>query len=135
MKKKLFVLIGLFALLGVVSFGVAYAQAQKDKGNNKIQVAETEYDFGEIMEADGPVSHTFTVKNVGNTPLVITRVNASCGCTKPEYSSEPIAAGASSTIKVTYNPAGRPGQFVKTIAIYSNGMDGALTVRIKGVVK
>ena len=39
------------------------------------------------------------------------------------------------TIKVTYNPAGRPGQFVKTISIYSNGKDGSYILRIKGVVE
>lgn len=109
--------------------------AQEKSGGAKIEATEAEYDFGEILEADGPVSHSFVIKNVGTAPLVITRVNASCGCTKPEFSREPIAPGESTTIKITYNPAGRPGQFVKTIAIYSNGADGALAVRIRGVVK
>lgn len=111
-----------------------WANAQQDKAGAKIEVAETEYDFGEIKEADGPVSHKFVVKNSGTSPLVITRVNASCGCTKPVFSREPIAPGETSEITITYNPAGRPGQFVKTIAIYSNGAEGATTLRIRGVV-
>ncbi|KXB37568.1 hypothetical protein HMPREF1869_00264 [Bacteroidales bacterium KA00251] len=120
----------------VLSLG-AYCEgfAQEAKSGAKIETTEVEFDFGEILEADGPVSHTFVVKNTGKSPLVLTRVSASCGCTKPEFSREPIAPGASTKIKITYNPAGRPGQFVKTIAIYSNGSEGAVTVRIRGVVK
>ena len=81
------------------------------------------------------MTHTFVIKNTGDAPLVITRVVASCGCTTPQFSKEPIAPGQTSKIDVTYNPAGRPGQFVKTIAVYSNGKDGTFTLRIKGVVE
>ena len=73
--------------------------------------------------------------NTQGAPLVITRATASCGCTKPKYNTEPVAPGKSTIVEVTYNPAGRPGQFVKTIAIYSNGKEGAYIVRIKGVVE
>lgn len=128
MKKAILLLSCILLAVGIVS-------AQDDKNGAKITITETEFDFGTFKEADGAVSHTFTIKNVGTAPLVITRVNASCGCTKPEYSTEPIAPGKETTLKITYNPAGRPGQFVKTIAIYSNGMDGALTIRVKGIVE
>ena len=86
----------------------------------------TEFDFGTIKEANGKVSHTFIIRNAGDAPLVITRVATPCACTTPEYSREPIAPG---------NPAGRPGPFYKNIAIYSNGRDGAFTIRIKGTVE
>lgn len=128
----------LIAILAAVLLSVSclYAQTTQKKSNGAvITTTEQEYDFGEIKEADGPVSHTFIIKNEGKAPLVLTRVTASCGCTKPEYNPEPIAPGEKRELKITYNPAGRPGQFVKTIAIYSNGLDGAYTVRIKGVVK
>ena len=115
-------------------------QAQNKQHDNKssdaqIEAVETEFDFGTIKEVDGPVSHTFIIKNTGSSPLVLTRVVASCGCTKPEFQTAPIAPGKTSAIKVTYNPAGRPGQFVKTISIYSNGKDGSYILRIKGVVE
>lgn len=115
--------------------GLTYAQQQSKKSGAEITATETEFDFGTIKEADGPVSHTFTIKNTGNAPLVLTRVAASCGCTKPEFDTAPVAPGKTTTIKVTYNPAGRPGQFVKTISVYSNGKDGSYILRIKGVVE
>lgn len=82
---------------------------------------EKTHDFGTIKEADGPVSHTFEFTNTGNEPLVIINVNASCGCTRPEYSKEPIKPGKKGKIKVTYNPAGRPGEFSKDVKIRTNG--------------
>ena len=110
-------------------------EEQKQTKEAAISAPEEQFDFGTIKEADGPVTHAFTLKNVGNAPLVITRASASCGCTKPKFSTEPIAPGKSTKIEVTYNPAGRPGQFVKTVAVYSNGKDGAFILRIKGVVE
>lgn len=130
MKKVVFLLVTLF-----FSLGVALAQNGKKDNGAVISAEKTEFDFGTIKEVNGPVSHVFVIKNVGTAPLVITRVNAACGCTKPEFSTEPIAPGKESKIKVTYNPAGRPGQFVKTVAVYSNGKDGAFTLQVKGTVE
>ena len=48
---------------------------------------------------------------------------------------EPIAPGREGKITVSFNPAGRPGPFFKNVAVYSNGRDGAFTLRIKGTVE
>ena len=52
-----------------------------------------EFDFGKINEVDGSVTHIFDFTNKGNAPLVVNRVQASCGCTTPTWSKEPIEAG------------------------------------------
>lgn len=130
--KKLVLMFSIL-LLSVVALNAQ--EVQKQTKGAAISAPEEQFDFGTIKEADGPVTHAFTIKNVGNAPLVITRASASCGCTKPKFSTEPIAPGKSTKIEVTYNPAGRPGQFVKTVAVYSNGKEGAFILRIKGVVE
>jgi hypothetical protein len=66
--------------------------------------------------------------------LVINRVQASCGCTTPTWTKEPIEPGKSGSIVVTYNPLGRPGIFVKTITVYSNATDEQTVLIIKGDV-
>lgn len=104
------------------------------QNNAQIKADELIYNFGTIGESDGPASHVFTIRNTGNGPLVITRITASCGCTQPEWSKEPIAPGKTGEVKVTYNPKGRPGPFYKTIAIYSNGKKGSFSLGIKGNV-
>lgn len=94
---------------------------------------EKTYDFGTIKEVDGPVTHSFEFTNTGNEPLVIINVNASCGCTRPEYSKEPIKPGKSGKIKVTFNPAGRPGEFSKDIKVRTNENKRPI-LKITGIV-
>ena len=77
----------------------------------------------------------FKIKNTGEAPLVLTRVIASCGCTTPEWTKEPIAPGKTGDIKITYNPKDRPGPFVKTISVYSNGKTGSFILTIRGEVE
>ncbi|RYF96326.1 MAG: DUF1573 domain-containing protein, partial [Chitinophagaceae bacterium] len=70
---------------------------------------ETTHDFGKIPQSR-PVTYNFEFKNNGKEPLILENVQASCGCTTPEWSKEPVEAGATSTIKVGYNAAAE-GQF------------------------
>lgn len=107
MKTKLF-LVGL--LLSVC--GALFAQ-----DNQAIEFNERVYDFGNIQEVDGRVSHEFEFKNISKNAITLTNVQASCGCTTPNWPKEPIAPKKKGLIKVTYNPAGRPGNFNKSITV------------------
>ena len=95
---------------------------------------KTEHDFGKINESDGRVSTVFTFKNEGMTPLVLSNVRASCGCTTPTWTKEPVEPGQTGSITVTYNPNGRPGRFQKTITITSNATEPTKKLYIKGEV-
>ena len=83
-----------------------------------IQLKETSYDFGKIQQGR-PVTHNFELVNTGKEPLLLENVQASCGCTTPEWSKEAIQPGATSVIKVGYNAANE-GAFNKTITIIYN---------------
>lgn len=90
------------------------------------------HDFGTINKGDnGTVEFSF--KNTGKEPLIIANAQGSCGCTVPVWPKEPIAPGASSSIKVTYDTK-RIGAFTKTVTITSNAQTAAKTITIKGVV-
>lgn len=99
-----------------------------------ITFVKTEHDFGKINEADGRVTVVFEFKNEGMSPLILSNVRASCGCTTPEWTKEPVEPGKKGSIKVTYNPNGRPGRFQKTITITSNATEPTKKVYIKGEV-
>ena len=99
-----------------------------------ITFEKTEHDFGKINEADGRVSVVFEFKNEGMAPLVLSNVRASCGCTTPTWTKEPVEPGQTGSITVTYNPNGRPGRFQKTVTITSNATDATKRVYIKGEV-
>lgn len=100
----------------------------------KISFLEKSHDFGTIKEANGPVSYEFEFKNVGDEPLVILSARASCGCTKPEYPEKPIKPGEKGKIKVTYNPAGRPGEFDRKVKIQTNDKGRRPILKVTGVV-
>jgi hypothetical protein len=95
---------------------------------------ETTHDFGKINEADGRVTTVFEFKNEGMAPLVLTQVRASCGCTTPRFTSEPVEPGQTGQITVTYNPNGRPGRFQKTVTVTSNATEPTTRLYIKGEV-
>lgn len=99
----------------------------------KISWKKDVYDFGEIPQGK-PVTIYFEFTNDGDSPLIISDVVASCGCTVPDYPKEPIAAGKSSKIKVTYNAANK-GTFSKTITVKSNDEAATKLLTIKGTVK
>ena len=106
-----------------------------DQGKPAISFSEKAYSFGNIQEANGPVTHVFKFTNTGNAPLVILEARASCGCTKPKFTAKPIEPGKSGELSVTFNPAGRPGEFTKTITVKTNDpKNKKLQLHIKGVV-
>ena len=100
-----------------------------------ITFEKTLHDFGEVLEANGDVSYEFVLKNTGNAPLVVNRATASCGCTTPVWTKEPIEPGKTGSLKVTYQAKNRPGPFSKTISVYSNADDKPFVLTIKGNVK
>ena len=92
------------------------------------------HNFGAIEEAQGIVEYTFNFTNTGSKALVIKTVRSTCGCTVPEWSREPIRSMGKGTIKVTFNPAGRPGAFRKEITILSNAKEPKTVLYIVGLV-
>lgn len=104
------------------------------QGTAKISPDKQVFNFGTIAEENGPASHEFIITNTGDAPLVINRITASCGCTRPSWDKSPIAPGKSTSVKITYNPQGRPGPFYKTITIISNSDKKRFNLAIKGNV-
>ena len=91
-----------------------------------------EHDFGKIVKGI-PAEATFEFTNTGKAPLVISGVRASCGCTTPDYSKEPIAPGKKGFVKAVYNAANL-GVFNKSITVTSNANEKDIVLIIKGEV-
>lgn len=122
MKKLLFVLF-IFAAIGSKAQSTATPSGKTDP----LQMKETSHDFGKIQQGR-PVTYIFEITNGGTEPLRIENVQASCGCTTPEWSYDPVKPGGTSKIKVGYNSASE-GVFQKTVTISYNGnMTKTLTI-------
>ncbi len=113
-------------ILCFLTFFASFVYAQHEGHNHAAEttkevkgallVKEDTFNFGKIPQGK-PVHHNFEVVNNGTTPLKINNVQASCGCTTPEWEKDKeIKSGERSIIKVGYNAASE-GTFNKTITI------------------
>ncbi|MBG8554923.1 DUF1573 domain-containing protein [Hymenobacter guriensis] len=91
------------------------------------------HDFGNVPEGT-MATYEFRFKNTGNQPIVVAHVQASCGCTTPDWTKTPVLPGKSGVIKAVYSSAGRPGVFNKTITVTSNAAEASKVLTIKGTV-
>lgn len=122
----------------VFLFGACNETSSKTKDTAEIVNADmlfekgTEHDFGEIPYK-GNGEFEFKFKNTGTDPLIITKVQSSCGCTTPEYSKEPVKPGKEGIIKVEYDTK-RVGPFKKSVKVYANIKNSPVKLIIKGEV-
>ena len=100
----------------------------------QISFKKTEHNFGKIQEEKGKVTYKFELLNTGGEALMIQNVTASCGCTAPSWTREPIPPGGTGFVAATYNPAGRPGAFRKYVTVMSNSNPGNVRLIISGEV-
>jgi hypothetical protein len=98
-----------------------------------MKFAESEFDFGDI-QPNTKVRHTFTFTNTGKSPLLIEDATASCGCTTPSWTKEPIAPGAEGKMEVQFDSHGKQGIISKQVAVRANTQPSITTILIKGNV-
>ena len=113
-----------FLLQSITYFGV-FAE---------IEWLADEYNFGTFKEADGPVKGSVAFVNKGPGATFIGRVRPGCGCTSASYPHRMIEPGDTAVIEFTYNPAGRPGRFDRSVKIYTGDDNDLKTIRILGTV-
>lgn len=98
-----------------------------------VRMDKVVHDFGDIMVADGPVTATFTAKNVSDKALLIYNVVSSCGCTSVEWTRKPIAPGQTGTIKATFRNDEKGYPFDKSLTVYFSGVKRPVVLRLRGV--
>lgn len=116
-------------LILLMSATISFAQVAKP-----LQFREETYDFGMIQEQNGPVMHEFSFINNSSRHIKIVGVQASCGCTTPDWSKDPVAPGKTGFIQASYNPAGRPGYFNKSLTVTTDFDNNPVILQIKGQV-
>ena len=99
-----------------------------------LQFREESYDFGPVKENGGSVIHEFLFTNNSGRHIKILTVQASCGCTTPDWTKDPIAPGKTGFIQASYNPKGRPGYFNKSLTVTTDFDSNPIVLQIKGQV-
>jgi hypothetical protein len=126
--KKLGIVIALFVTsLAVRAQAVNSGGVALPRPADMLQVKDNSHNFGKIPQGR-PATTTFEIVNTGTTPLKLDNVQASCGCTTPVWSRDPIEAGGTAKIVVGYN-AYAEGPFTKTVTVvYNTSMTKTLTI-------
>lgn len=99
----------------------------------KIKWTQDEFDFGDIKQ-NIPVHVSFELQNTGNAPLIISNVEASCGCTGVDYNKAPIMPGQKTQVKVTFD-AKTAGRFSKSVTVTTNANPAVTVLKFFGTVK
>lgn len=106
--------------------GVGSLQAQSDdSGKGAIITWEApSFEFGDIYKGE-KVLHTYKFTNTGNSPLIITNVEVTCGCTIPKgWPRDPIMPGNRGELQVQFDSTGKFGRQNKVVTIVSNSRYG-----------
>lgn len=123
-----------YRIIAICFFLVLHATLYIQAQQAKIFFPETIYDFGNLKEEMGTVDYNFSFVNTGDAPLIIQGVTASCGCTTPGWTKEPVMPGDSGFVAVRYNPLNRPGAFRKSLSVNSNAQQATMQLFITGTV-
>jgi hypothetical protein len=121
----------------LLQFFLAEAQENEPLSGAVISWDKSTFDFGDVTEGD-KVSHTFKFTNTGNTPLVLTNVEVTCGCTTPKgWPRDPIAPGSTGELTVAFNSTGKSGKQNKVITVTSNsvGTTNQVVITVNVVAK
>ncbi|GAB1447121.1 MAG: DUF1573 domain-containing protein [Bacteroidetes bacterium] len=133
MKKLLFTAV--FAFGGFLASQAQTTTTPEAQPANQAEIkfVKETHDFGSIPQGT-PATYTFEFENTGKAPLIITNASASCGCTTPDWTKEPIKPGKKGFVKATYNAAA-PGPFTKSVTVMSNAKNSTIILYLKGDVK
>lgn len=97
-----------------------------------LKFKEETHKFGKVPQGV-PVTNEFVFTNTGSDPVIISNVSASCGCTTPTWTKDPVLPGKTGSIKATFNAA-TPGLFNKSVTVSSNTEGGSVILYLNGEV-
>lgn len=100
------------------------------EGTHLVRADRPSHELGTLAETDAPVSRTFTLTNVSDKALRITRVHTTCGCTAATYDTTAIAPNGTTQVVLTYNPKNRPGTIDTDAFVYFEGQGNRPLVRL-----
>jgi hypothetical protein len=98
--------------------------ATPDGVNKKVNMPEIQfdhvsYDFGKVIQGE-QLSYTFHFKNSGKSNLLISGVEASCGCTTSIPPKAPVLSGEKGSITITFDSKGKTGEVISHLVVTAN---------------
>lgn len=110
------------------------AIVQDSIGQAVITFSELSHDFGTILEGENVVCY-FDYENTGESDLILLSVDATCGCTTPDWNREPVKAGEKKSLKIVFDSTGRSGAQRKVVTVLSNASNVVVKLTIKANIE
>jgi len=99
----------------------------------EIQFDNLSYDFGKIIQGE-ILSYTFHFKNVGKSSLLISGVEASCGCTTSVPPKVPVKPGEKGEISITFDSKFKNGDVVSYLVVFANTYPAQTVLTVNATV-
>jgi len=115
---------------GTITYTDSIAMASDSAALPELTLETDTHDFGRLNSGE-LVTYAFKFKNTGESPLIISNVSTSCGCTVTAFPKQPIKPGEESTIDVKFDTTGKHGIQKKMITVFANTEPSVITLRIK----
>ncbi|WP_306640087.1 DUF1573 domain-containing protein [Sanyastnella coralliicola] len=115
-------------LCTLLSSALAFAQEAELSFDHKV------HKFDKVEEGE-QLEHVFPFTNTGDAPLIITKYDVECVCTKAFFPKEPILPGESAEVRVTFDTEGKIGWQYRTIKLYSNSKNPVTEIELRVKVK
>lgn len=104
------------------------------KKNAKAYIPVSTYNFGTISLKD-TINYNFKIKNIGENPLVINKIESTCNCTYFKYDNKPVFKNKELIIKSQFIPKkNKLGKNTASILIESNFEDRVIELKLEGIV-
>ena len=116
-------------MCGIFFFLPLYSQTKADSA--LLKVKEPKYNFGSVKQGT-VVKIEYDFQNTGKSPLVISNIEVTCGCTVAEFPHYPVKPGESGTILVTFNTKEKFDHQNRTVSVISNASNSPTKLRFKG---
>lgn len=105
-------------------------------GTAQVKFTHVLHDFGSLVEDTVRLPQCeFVFTNQGKHPVSITRIDTSCGCLKASFDARPVPAGQTGSIRITFDPKGHPGKFLRKLTVYFSRQSAPCTLQVKGTVR
>lgn len=99
----------------------------------QISFISKHFSFGEI-DKNNIVTYDFLFKNIGDNPLLIYKVDVSCGCLSAIYTERPILKDSMGFVRVRVDPNKVEGHFIKNVFVKSNATEDVVLLKVEGTI-
>jgi hypothetical protein len=129
-------LVGLFLFAGLLACNTRQTNPKASVNTNctaTVQVSNTFVQFGNVKYGDEAGSSVW-IKNIGQCPWVVKKVEVGCGCTQVEFDQTPLQPNDSVQVNIFFNTKGLEGYQVKSIDIFDNSLSGKVELFVAATV-